>query len=57
MRRVIQGINGYLECELTLPVNSQKSRMALLKDVTFLGTGLPDTQRNDLDKRWSQSEI
>jgi RNA-directed DNA polymerase len=33
----MQGISGYLECELTLPVNRQKSRVALVKDVTFLG--------------------
>ena len=36
-KRVMQGISGYLECELTLPVNRQKSRVALVKDVTFLG--------------------
>lgn len=35
--RVMQGISGYLECELNLPVNRQKSRVALVKDVTFLG--------------------
>ena len=33
----MQGISGYMECELNLPVNRQKSRVALVKDVGFLG--------------------
>jgi RNA-directed DNA polymerase len=35
--RVLEGINGYLEAELNLPVNREKSQMAQVKDVEFLG--------------------
>jgi hypothetical protein len=36
-RRVMEGITIYLEKELNLPVNKQKSKVALVKDVAFLG--------------------
>jgi group II intron reverse transcriptase/maturase len=35
--RVMEGIVNYLEEELNLPVNKEKSRVALVKDVPFLG--------------------
>lgn len=35
--RVMTGIVNYLERELNLPVNKEKSKVALIKDVTFLG--------------------
>lgn len=35
--RVMEGIIGYLENNLNLPVNKQKSQVALVKDVPFLG--------------------
>ena len=35
--RVMNGIVNYLEEDLNLPVNKEKSRVALIKDVTFLG--------------------
>jgi RNA-directed DNA polymerase len=35
--RVMKGITGYLENELGLPVNKEKSKVALIKDITFLG--------------------
>ena len=35
--RVMEGITGYLENNLNLPVNKQKSQVALVKDVPFLG--------------------
>ena len=34
--RVMEGITGYLENELGLPVNKEKSKVALVKDITFL---------------------
>jgi RNA-directed DNA polymerase len=36
-KRVLEGITGYLERELRLPVNREKSRAALVKDVPFVG--------------------
>jgi group II intron reverse transcriptase/maturase len=36
-RRVMEGIMRYLENNLGLPVNKEKSQVAQLKDVTFLG--------------------
>lgn len=36
-RRVMEGISNYLETELRLPVNREKSRVALVKDVPFVG--------------------
>ncbi len=36
-KRVMEGISGYLENELNLPVNREKSQVALTKDVPFLG--------------------
>jgi hypothetical protein len=36
-RRVMDGITGHLENILNLPVNKEKSQVALVKDVTFLG--------------------
>jgi RNA-directed DNA polymerase len=36
-RRVMAGIVRYLEIELNLPVNREKSRVAAVKDVPFLG--------------------
>jgi group II intron reverse transcriptase/maturase len=36
-RRVMEGITEYLEEELGLPVNQEKSQVALMKDVAFLG--------------------
>jgi RNA-directed DNA polymerase len=36
-KRVLEGITGYVEEELGLPVNRQKSETALVKDVDFLG--------------------
>ncbi len=36
-KRVLEGIIGYLEVGLNLPVNREKSQMAQLKDVEFLG--------------------
>jgi group II intron reverse transcriptase/maturase len=36
-KRVMEGIVGYLESELNLPVNKDKSEVAKLKDVPFLG--------------------
>lgn len=36
-RRVMEGITRYLEEELGLPVNKEKSQVAKVKDVTFLG--------------------
>jgi RNA-directed DNA polymerase len=36
-KRVMEGIVRYLEGELTLPVNKEKSEVARIKDVTFLG--------------------
>ena len=36
-RRVMEGITNYLENNLTLPVNKEKSQVALIKDVAFLG--------------------
>ena len=35
--RVMDGISGYLENELGLPVNREKSQVALVKDIPFLG--------------------
>jgi group II intron reverse transcriptase/maturase len=35
-RRVMEGITGYLENNLNLPVNNEKSQVALVKDVAFL---------------------
>ncbi|MCP4668406.1 MAG: group II intron reverse transcriptase/maturase [Deltaproteobacteria bacterium] len=35
--RVMAGIVGYLEGELNLPVNREKSKVALCKDASFLG--------------------
>jgi group II intron reverse transcriptase/maturase len=35
--RVMKGIAGYLESELKLPVNKEKSKVARIKDITFLG--------------------
>lgn len=35
--RVMNGIVNYLEEDLNLPVNKEKSQVALIKDVTFLG--------------------
>lgn len=35
--RVMDGISGYLENELDLPVNREKSQVALVKDIPFLG--------------------
>jgi len=35
--RVMKGTVNYLEGDLKLPVNKQKSQVALIKDVTFLG--------------------
>jgi group II intron reverse transcriptase/maturase len=36
-RRVMEGITGHLENNLNLPVNNEKSQVALVKNVTFLG--------------------
>ncbi len=36
-KRVMQGITGHLENNLNLPVNKEKSPVALVKDVPFLG--------------------
>ena len=36
-KRVMEGIVRYLEGELNLPVNKEKSEVAQIKDVTFLG--------------------
>jgi group II intron reverse transcriptase/maturase len=36
-KRVMEGIVRYLEGELNLPVNKEKSEVAKIKDVTFLG--------------------
>jgi len=36
-KRVMEGMAGYLESELNLPVNREKSQVALVKDVAFLG--------------------
>jgi group II intron reverse transcriptase/maturase len=36
-KRVMEGITAHLEKELNLPVNKEKSQVALIKDVTFLG--------------------
>lgn len=36
-KRVMEGIVNYLEEELNLPVNKEKSKVALVKDVPFLG--------------------
>lgn len=36
-KRVMEGISNYLEKELRLPVNRAKSRVALVKDVPFVG--------------------
>lgn len=36
-KRVMQRITGHLENNLNLPVNKQKSQVALVKDVSFLG--------------------
>jgi len=36
-RRVMEGITGHLENNLKLPVNNEKSQVALVKNVTFLG--------------------
>jgi group II intron reverse transcriptase/maturase len=36
-KRVMEGIAGHLENELNLPVNREKSQVALVKDVPFLG--------------------
>ena len=35
--RVMKGITGYIEEELGLPVNKEKSKVAFTKDITFLG--------------------
>jgi group II intron reverse transcriptase/maturase len=35
--RVMEGITGHLEHNLNLPVNKEKSQVALVKDVPFLG--------------------
>ena len=35
-RRVMEGITGHLENNLNLPVNNEKSQVALVKDVAFL---------------------
>lgn len=35
--RVMKGITGYIEEELGLPVNKEKSKVAYIKDITFLG--------------------
>jgi RNA-directed DNA polymerase len=36
-KRVMDGIVGYLETDLSLPVNKDKSQVARIKDVAFLG--------------------
>ena len=36
-KRIMEGITGYLEGELGLPVNREKSQVALIKDIPFLG--------------------
>ena len=36
-KRVMEGITRYLENELGLPVNKEKSEVTLVKNVTFLG--------------------
>jgi len=36
-KRVMEGITGYLTNELNLPINREKSRVALVKDIPFLG--------------------
>jgi RNA-directed DNA polymerase len=36
-KRVMEGITGYIEDELNLPVNRAKSQVALVKDAPFLG--------------------
>ena len=36
-KRVMEGIMHYLEAELALPVNKEKSHVAKAKDITFLG--------------------
>jgi RNA-directed DNA polymerase len=36
-RRVMDGVAGYLEGDLGLPVNRQKSKVAKIKEISFLG--------------------
>lgn len=36
-KRVMEGIERYLEEDLALPVNKEKSEVALIKEVPFLG--------------------
>ena len=36
-KRVMEGITGYIEDELNLPVNKDKSQVAVVKDAPFLG--------------------
>jgi RNA-directed DNA polymerase len=36
-KRVMEGVVGYLEEELNLPVNKEKSRVSKVKDIPFLG--------------------
>lgn len=36
-KRVMEGMTGHLENDLNLPVNKEKSQVALVKDVSFLG--------------------
>jgi len=36
-KRVMEGIIGYLETELNLPVNKEKSKVAKMSEITFLG--------------------
>jgi group II intron reverse transcriptase/maturase len=36
-KRIMEGITGHLENNLNLPVNKEKSQVALVKDVPFLG--------------------
>jgi len=33
----MKGVTGYIEEELGLPVNREKSKVAFIKDITFLG--------------------
>ena len=50
-KRVMQGITGHLENNLNLPVNKQKSQVALIKDVSFLGFQILREKIRELTRR------
>jgi len=54
-RRVMEGIIRDLEEYLGLPVNRDKSQVAKVKDITFLGFQI--LQRKDSGKQQSPSEV